>query len=493
MEIWWGNQMTKLLTKSKYLMGLQCPRLLWIAVNEKESMPQVDESQQRIFDRGTEIGVLATTLFKGVKVPEDSFMGNINKTKKLLEQKKTLFEPGFMVDGLFSRGDILEYTSKGWNIIEVKSSTEVKDVNIQDVSFQKYVYEKAGLKINKCYLMCINNQYVRKRKLDVSKLFKQEDITQEVEEFTIGIQERISKMQNILNGSKPKPNISKSCSDPYNCALENDCWGFLPKNSVFNLYRGGKKSWELYGSDIIKIKSIPNGFDLTTKQEIQRNCELKKNPFIHKESIKSFIKRLKYPIYYFDFETINPVIPLYDGLRPYQRMAFQYSLHIQEKEGGGCKHISFLADEKKDPRKAILDSMKENLGHNGTILAWNQGFEIGVIKELSEQFPEYSKWAQEVIERFDDLIIPFKNFHYYNSVQEGSASLKKVLPALTNLSYGDLEIGNGGDASNAYEIIATSKVEFKEVKKIRDALKIYCELDTWAEVKILEALKKLIL
>lgn len=482
----------KLLTKSKYLAGLQCPKLLWTLINEKEIIPEIDSSTQKIFDTGTQIGILATSLFPdGIKVTENSFMENINETKELLKQNKPLFEAGFMINNLFSRADILVPNNDGWDIIEVKSSTDIKEINIHDVSFQKHVYELYGLKIKKCYLMYINNKYVKNGNINPSELFIKEEITNQVNEFIIDIESRINDMKQIIKGDKPLIDIGPYCSDPYDCSLIDICWNHLPENNVFTLTRGGKKSWELYKSNILHIKDIPGNFKLSDKQQIQRECEISGKPFINKEAIKHFLKTIKYPIYYFDFETINPAIPLYDGMSPYKRIPFQYSLHIED-EKGNIKHISFLAKEKLDPRKEILISMKENLGDKGTILAWNQSFEIGVIKELLEYHPEFRDWGLNIIERFNDLIIPFKNYSYYNPIQKGSSSIKNVLPALTNLSYSNLEISNGGDASSFYERICLEDFPNDEVQKIRFNLEKYCELDTLAEVEILKELRKMV-
>jgi len=299
--------------------------------------------------------------------------------------------------------------------------------------------------------------------------------------------------EKIINGEELSVSIHPDCSKPYACSLINDCWSFLPKNNVFSLTRGGKRSWSLFKSNILNIKDIPRDFKLSDKQQVQRDCEISGKPFISKEAIKQFLGTLNYPIYYFDFETINPRIPIYEEMSPYKRIPFQYSLHIQEELDGELKHISFLADEKQDPRNAILESMKEKLGDNGTILIWNQGFEIGVIKELIECFPEYQDLGLKIVERFNDLIIPFRNFYYYNPIQEGSSSLKKVLPALTDLFYKDLDIGNGGDAFTSYEKICLRDLPQEEVSKIRKDLEIYCELDTFAEVEILKKLNELVL
>lgn len=168
----------KILTKSKYLNGIQCPKLLWISVNDKNRLPEVDESQQKLFDEGHIVGDYAKKLFpSGIDIPTSDFNGSLNETQNLLSRGVPLFELSFLIDRLYSRADILEPTKDGWDIIEVKSSTEVKEVNLQDVAFQKYVYEKAGLKINRCFLMHINNQYVRQGEIDANKLFSKEDIS----------------------------------------------------------------------------------------------------------------------------------------------------------------------------------------------------------------------------------------------------------------------------------------------------------------------------
>ena len=137
-----------LLTKSNYLLGLQCPKLLWVTKNNKERIPEPDKAAKAKFEAGDIIGVLATKVFPGgIDLSGLEFKENIDKTKKAVEKRQTIYEAGFMINtpngtsNLFSRGDILLPIGKNkWDIIEVKSATQVKDINIHDVSFQKYVY-----------------------------------------------------------------------------------------------------------------------------------------------------------------------------------------------------------------------------------------------------------------------------------------------------------------------------------------------------------------
>ncbi|MBU0459568.1 MAG: DUF2779 domain-containing protein [Nanoarchaeota archaeon] len=482
-----------MLTKSKYLAGLQCPKLLWFLVNDKEKIPEHSKDAQHKMDVGTEVGILATKLFPdGVSIPSEDFKKNLDLTKENLSKGVPLFEAGILVNNCFSRIDILKPNKDGsYDIIEVKSGTKVKDENIEDVSFQKHCCEMAGLKINKCSLCFINNQYIRQGPIDLKELFTIQDITSEVTKAQEGIQDRIDEFFRILESPLPNVSIGKRCSSPYGCNLMDECWGFLPENHIFTLYRGGQKSEALFNDDIHSINDIPDDIKLTNNQEIQKKCEKTKEVHIQSFEIKQFLDTLNYPLYHLDFETFSPVVPKYDNSRPYQRIPFQFSLHI-EQEDGSTEHISFLAEGKEDPRPAFLSKLKKVIGKEGSIVVYNQSFEKGVLNELARDFPDYQEWVNEVLPRIIDLLILFRNFHYYNPKQQGSASIKKVLPALTGKNYDGMDIANGSDASLSYEEITFIDMPSEKVKEIRVALEKYCELDTLAEVLIIRELRKLI-
>ncbi len=163
----------KILSKTKYITGLQCPRLIWVQINDPEKIPETDPVTQHVFDQGHFVGELAQKLFPGgISVPQDNFMGNIDMTKELLKERKPLFEAGILAGNLYSRVDILSPTGEeGWDIVEVKSSTSVKDVHINDVAFQRYCCNQSGLNVRICYLVLINNQYVREGEIDPAGLF----------------------------------------------------------------------------------------------------------------------------------------------------------------------------------------------------------------------------------------------------------------------------------------------------------------------------------
>ncbi len=150
----------------------------------------------------------------------------------------------------------------------------------------------------------------------------------------------------------------------------------------------------MYDSGIVTVGEIPDGYKLNDKQRIQQACVASGEPHVDQEAIQAFLSSLEYPLYYLDFETIGPAVPLFDGIRPYQNIPFQFSLHIVKDESSQPEHFSFLADGTDDPRPALLSELQKTLGNSGSIIAYNKGFEEGILRDMASAFPEYSDWIE---------------------------------------------------------------------------------------------------
>jgi hypothetical protein len=486
--------MAPLLSKSKYLTGLQCPKYLWKQIHEPERIPAVDAVTQYTFDQGHLVGEYAKRLFPGgIDIQHDDFRENVATTRKLLAERKPLFEAGILSGRIYCRLDILNPANEDeWDIIEIKSATSVKEVYINDVSFQTFCCEKAGLKIRTCQLGFINNQYVKSGEIDPRELFILEDISARVEEMSDGMEERTCRLLDVmLNKTCPEVTIGPHCLAPYECPLRAECWRFLPESSVFDL-RGGKTTqFSLYEQGVLSIKDIPDDIPLSRQQRIQKECVVTGNVHVEKEEIRKFLNELKYPLYYLDFETFGPPIPLYDGTKPYQDIPFQLSLHVVENGTSEPVHHSFLAEGIEDPRPEILRELQRLLGSEGSIIAYNAGFEEGVLKASVGAFPEYTSWLEGILPRMVDLLYPFTNFYYYNASQKDTASLKKVLPAVTGKGYEEMGIGAGMDASIAYGRITCGNATEDEIATVRADLLKYCKLDTEGMIWVVDKLKEL--
>src|SRR3989344_8498141 len=191
-----------ILTKSKYVNGLQCSKWIWLSFNKQEELPKINEATQHRFDEGHRVGELAKSLFPdGIEIEEIVPIENDKKSRGLLEKRKPLFEAGFIHkdEKCYARADIIVPVEKDkWDIYEVKSSTEVKEDYIQDIAFQKYCYESTGLKIRNCFVIHINNQYVRQEEIEPKEFFVIAPVSDEVETEIENVEDNIDKLFKVI-------------------------------------------------------------------------------------------------------------------------------------------------------------------------------------------------------------------------------------------------------------------------------------------------------
>jgi hypothetical protein len=314
---------------------------------------------------------------------------------------------------------------------------------------------------------------------------------EDVRERLVGIPNQIKALKTVLKKEKvPAMEIGAHCTSPYQCDFMGHCWKHVPDYSVFNISRlGASKKFELYEQGILEIKDVPEDFALSENQRIQVEKEISQTTHIDKPNIETFLNELNYPLYFLDFETMGSAIPIYDDSRPYQQLVFQYSLHIQEKPGGDLIHKEYLAvTDGSDPRLKFMEQLVQDCGTKGDVIVYNIGFEKGKLNEQINTFPQYEKGLNNIVSRLKDLMIPFQSKWFYKPEMQGSYSIKKVLPALVpELSYNDLEIKEGGTASNVFTQMAAGTY-VGDLEKSRKDLLDYCRLDTLAMVRIVEEL-----
>jgi hypothetical protein len=489
------------ISKSTYLMGLQCQKLIWFRYNAKDQIPAPDEATQAIFDQGTEVGELARQLFPGGIVVAPGIINPdevIAQTPKAIQSRRPLYEAAFVFHGGYARTDILVPVADGaWDLIEVKSTTKLKEeVHLPDIAFQAFVLAGAGIKIRKCFLARINNEFVRHGAIDPQKFFTLEDVTRQVSGLSREIEEQLDALQRIIGAkAHPEIQIGPHCDDPYTCPLHVRCWSFLPEASVFMLYRGGKRSFTLLKQGIQHLEKIPTDFTLTDNQSIQRAALLAGKPHVDRPALAAFLGQLEYPVSFLDFETFAPAIPLFDGSRPFQQIPFEYSLHILRQPIATSRldpeHRQFLAEGTADPRLEFMRQLRDAVPETGSVVTYNASFETGRLKESCELLPEFKPWFRKVMPRIVDLLLPFRGFRYYHPQQHGSASMKAVLPALTGKGYEHLTIQEGGTASREFLRVTYGQVPAAERRRVRQHLEEYCGLDTLGMVQIVDKLKGL--
>lgn len=494
------------LSKSSFSAGLQCGKRLWIEKHKPELSPEPSPSQLAIFEQGHEVGSWSHKLF-----PDGILLGNeldfkfhLQASKDALAARKPLFEPAFAIPGAYARADILAPVESGrWDLLEVKSAsdvweddarTQIKAVYLQDLAFQLHVYRQAGLDIRRTYLVFLNGAYVRHGDIEPQQLFRREDVTLQVEALLPSIPDQVAKLSEMLQGpTVPEVGIGPHCDAPYECGLKAHCWKHVPADSVFTLTRAGKRAWTWWNSGVMRVADLPSTEKYSPKQTIQITVERTRASHMKARAIERFLEGLHYPLHFLDFETIGPAVPMFDGCRPHAQVPFQFSLHIQKSPGGEVTHLDYLADASGDPRPGFLRALLASLGPEGSIVSYNSSFEISRMRELATQFPNYAAWIIQALVRFEeaDLLKPFRSFAVYRPEQHGSASIKSVLPAFTELSYDDLAIQEGGTASSQFLRLLNGLIPAAEIDNLRQNLLSYCERDTFAMVKLVEKLQLL--
>ncbi len=482
---------TSTLSKTSILLGIQCPKALYLSKNPPPVEIPPDLGQEATFQMGREVGMLARQLFPGgteVLFSNVSLSDQVSKTKELIDAgADIIYEAAFAFDDIFIKADILVRSGNAWEINEVKMSTSIKDPNYDDTAIQYYVVLNSCLPVSKVNLIHINNKYERHGDIDVQQLFVSEDVTEQVLAKQKNLPKLILELREMLQGEEPDIDIDRYCSNPYPCEFESYCWQHIPEDSIFSLKGKGINKFDYYKQGIIKLEDLPLD-KLNDAQRFQTLSTLNKEDSINTESVKAFLETLWYPICHLDFETFDTPIPPFDDTRPYQKIPFQYSLHIQQEEGAEATHFEYLAEPCKDPRRELTEKLLSEIPEDACVLTYNQTFEKGVLKDLATAFPDLADDINKRIDNIRDLMVPFRKRDVYRWQMRGSYSIKEVLPAMVpELSYKELEVSDGMMAMRVFHEMCNINDPLK-LNELRQGLLEYCKLDTLAMVKILEYL-----
>lgn len=487
------------LSKSDFLLYLKHPAWLWLKKHDPKRLPPIDAGLQRMFDEGHLFESYAEALFPGGTTL--GFNG-FNEYRTLPARTQTalargdatLFQARFEAGELTCISDVLTRNGSGYDLYEIKSSTKVKPEHLLDLAFQYLVLTRSGLKIERVFVVHVNNQYERAGEIDPKGITITTDVTEDIlshlEQVESGIEQALSVMHaSTMPDPSPRFVGLSAMKDwlPIYKVLHPD----LPTDSVYHLASpSAKLLGELEDQGISTIEEIPADIKLSTKQSWQRETANSGQPIVHQERIKHFLDSLTYPLYFLDYETLGSVIPPFDRMRPYQQLPFQYSLHVIPSPDVTPIHTEFLHTENSNPAPALISQLKEDIGPTGTVLTWNQSFEMGCHDTMAAMFPEHADFLHGINDRVQDLMLPFFNGWYNDARFGASASIKKVLPVLVpELSYDDLNIHEGASAQAIWMETALEGKNADQKQQIMRDMREYCKLDTLAMVEIYAVLR----
>ena len=484
----------KRLSKSDYLAGLQCPKHLWLRINERVAKElEVDEGVEDLLEQGRKVGELARTYVPGGTLIEYPYYATDDRlratTAAIDSDVKIIYEAAFATEKLFVAIDILERDSDGFVVTEVKSTTSVKDEHLLELALQAYVLRKCGIQVSKLQLMHLNSDCTYP---DLAHLFFTKDVTKDVAPLIDKVEEGIRAQVEVLSGYLPDIQIGAHCSTPRECAFASRCWADVPPHHVTTIYRmGASKAFELVEEGFTTIHDLPSDFKLSATAERQRRSVVEDGLIVEPTLVEA-LTDFPSSIGFLDFETVAIAIPMWNGCHPYDAVPVQFSFTSMDPKGVFV-HSEWLADGPDDPREAIAMALVDACRDVDKIAAYNAGFERMCVRHLANAVPFLSAELKQIEERLLNLLPVVRN-HVYHPAFFGGFGLKQVLPVLTGERvYDALEIADGSSASWLLQALLLEPSQFTsdERSQRRQELLAYCRADTEGLAKLYYRLKEL--
>lgn len=479
------------LSKSRIQSGRQCHKRLWLEVHERGAVRWDDAARMRL-DEGTAFGELAQDLLGGgLLIDADHFnvLDALAETAVALDrprkQVSRLFEAAFEYKGVRVRVDALERGLRSDTLIEVKSTTQVKEEHVWDCAIQTWVVRGAGRPLRRILLAHADSGFVYKRKGDYNGLLVAEDITDRVEALLPKIPSIVESLKKVAAGAMPGISTGAHCHQPYDCPLLAHCQASepaLPDYPVDLLPRGGRLVEWLRSEGYLDLRDVPESLLESRLHKRVATATREGKPFVTKELART-LDAIPYPRFYLDFETIRFVVPRWLKTRPFEQLPFQFSCHI-ETARKTLRDVWFLDTSGDSPLCAFAERLVEVVGDKGPVLVWNIGFERSCIVALAKRFPKQRAALLQIVDRMIDLL-PIYREHYYHRDMLGSWSIKNVLPTIApDLDYGNLVVGDGNDAQAAWREAVHAQTSAERQKELRKQLLDYCGRDTMAMVRL---------
>lgn len=479
------------LSKSRIAAWRQCPKRLWLQIHHPE-LSETSAPTERSFKIGYEVGEVAQGLFpNGILIQDnDNLTAAIKSTKEAVTASPELpiFEATFQHDGLLVRSDLLVPASNGYRMVEVKSSASVKPYHIDDCAIQAWVLKQNNVTLSSVELAHIDTNFEYQGNGDYQGLFHHAKLDEAVAPLLEFVPNWVNEARNTLSGEEPSIEIGNQCNDPFECPFMAYCSRDkaieqkpeFPLDIMYRMQTSVKD--ELRSQGINDALQVPAEYLNGMQQWIQRVSQTGVAELLPQAT--QVLKDLPYPRYYLDFETITLAVPRWAKTNPYRtQVPFQWSCHIETAQGQ-LQHEMFLSVSGEDPRRACAESMIAALGNDGPVFVYYQSFEKSRIAELAKLFPDLATALLAINHRVVDLL-PIARANYYHPDMKGSWSIKAVLPTIApDLDYTQLNVGNGGEAQEAYREIVHPDTPDSRKQALIEGLREYCTLDTLAMVRL---------
>jgi hypothetical protein len=312
------------LSKTKLLAFRQCPKRLWLEVHRPDLREETAATEAR-FQIGHEVGEIARRLYDPdglgalIDAQAEGFGPALARSVALLDSSAPIFEAGFAADGALAFADIMlpagKKPKRSWRMVEVKSSTTVKDYHRDDIAIQAFVALAAGVRLESIALAHIDSEWRYPGDDNYQGLLIENDLTTEAFERDDEVKDWIGAAQSVVRRrSEPQIHTGAHCFDPYECGFLAYCQSqeAPAEHPVEWLPRLQSKAVK----DFIETKAIKDMRDLPDEylNDIQRRVKthtISDRPFFDHVGAAAKLAQYKLPIGFLDFETIQFAVPIW--------------------------------------------------------------------------------------------------------------------------------------------------------------------------------------
>lgn len=414
-----------------------------------------------------------------------------------------LIKARFVYDRLRVKAPFLHRNGDGWDLYFVYTGLYPMADDMLFYTAMVWVLEHNNISLKQMYVIHLNPDYVRNGDLDPDKLFIISDCFYNISHNpTKPVKEQIyahaRDLKPLLDGmdactfqTAGAPAHTSKCNGRTKCRYYDICFPHekeIPDNSILTL-SAARYKYDMEKEGRIRLQDADvERIEGTRMQYAQILADKNGGLFVDKAALSTWLSRIHTPITYLDFEWERFAIPPYEGMRPYDVLPFEYSVHVQDTDGS-IRHNVFLGIH--DDRKAMVEGLLQDIPLEGTVLAYNADAAEKIrLQELAHDFPQYADRLLDIAARLEDLQLPFVTGTVYDVRMGGQWSLKKIMAMMNDKSYNDLAINQGMEAVSQWRHLDHEEHGAND-QDIIDGLKKYCGMDSYAMIVVYNWLKKI--
>ncbi|MEF9892485.1 DUF2779 domain-containing protein [Anaerorhabdus sp.] len=478
---------------------LRCPKLFWLSERE-EALP---------FNSYVRLDEAVTTLACEKLEIKEHFLGtrgdDPQKTLDAMKEMDWIVKGRFEYKQLRVKIPFLHRNGDVWDVYFLFCGNRPKDDDMNFYCASTWVLKMNKIPLGEFRVLHFDENYVRGDKLSAQELFKitsmfyndkgnpSKEIKETIQKRMRNLEETLNNMDEVLKLDNVECTRQNKCTKKNKCRFYETCFpdeAQIPNDSILTLVSSQYK-YEMFEDGVDSLKdAIPEKIEGSRQQYAQIMASKMGGLYVDEISLRTWMKKIKMPITFLDFEWETYAIPPYKGMKPYDVLPFEYSIHILH-EDGEIEHKEYLGT--KDCRLKLVENLISDIPSTGTLIAFNaEGAEKIRLKEMASQFPQYAKNLMDLYTRMMDLSFPFALGTVYDVRMRGYYSLKVIMSFMENQTgYHDLDIHQGMDAVFQWRLL-DKEIDEVDPDEIREHLSAYCSMDTYAMVVVFNWLKSLL-